>query len=131
MELQLSPEDRKNARTIMARCGFRNVYLDRDVEVLLNWWVDFVNESTSTLWIDRESFVEDLGIRSAIQVLLDGLRNRVSTAMAAQIAEADERYRSAPRREEGFLLDAKLLAQYPQEIYFWLYGVPETVQFTE
>ena len=111
----------------MMRNGYGNVYTDREIEVLISWWMDFVAECAGGITTERSAFVDDLGIRSALQVILDGMRPRVVEQIEALIAEADEQYQALERVDETFLLDPTLLAKYPREPFFWLYGVPVTV----
>lgn len=127
--LNLTPDDRDHIRVLLQRHGFHGQFQDRDVELLISWWRNLVEQCQSELVIRRAHFLEDLQIRTALQALLDELRPQGAEVIRAAIEQSDSQYKQMLKEDGEFLLERNIRQSYPKETYFWLYGLPESVRF--
>jgi hypothetical protein len=125
--LRLSNDERSLARGILNRFGLSHLIQDRDIEVLVSWWRELCQKTLENFEITKEEYIEELQIRTALQILADHLPPRASQSILEATAESDEIFLDLKKTNEDFLLDEKLRQKYPKDVYFWLHGIPETV----
>ncbi len=99
------------------------------VEYLLSMYKDFLDEIENCIHKNYMSYeyLNDISIRDAIQILLDGLPDDERKTLYSKVQPMDARLRSYIIPGE-FICNEKARLRYPPDIYWWYYGLPGCVQ---
>ena len=118
------------ARHLMGRIGCRESVVEAGPDALVADWVGFVTRCERGFACERDTFLQDLSVRTILDRLMARLPESIRFKLAPAILKADYAYRAIPKKSLECVAGERLARTHPPERHFWLYGVPETVRFT-
>ena len=129
--LPLTPDELACVTHVMGRIGCREDVVAAGPQALVDDWLAFVVRSEAGFACARVTFLQDLSARTLLARLFLRLPPPLATKLERTVAEADFRYRSLTKRSAECVLPGRLAARHDPARDFWLFGVPETVRFSE
>ena len=72
-------------------------------------------------------YINDLSCRDALQIIIDLLPPYEAENLTNLLIPFDNRLKSLQKDEE-FVLNKSVINKYPKEKYWWLYGLPVSVE---
>ena len=126
--MELTDDERAYVQALMGRAGCGDALVRDGFEALVTAWGRFVAQCEVGWRGGYDAFVQELSLRTVLQRVLERLPPDLLARVRPAVRAVDYRYRAIAKRDDRFVLDARLAKRHDPDRHFWLYGLPEDMR---